>query len=173
MALKQIELSQRFYKKQKLQKLADKLLSEWERNPNKHHSMQDIRMRINRICDLPRGWSDNDYENALKQIDSLEQELQSAPSIVSTIPKLTDLIISALNIVNAGPQDKASALIDAFYRTQGFSAIEDMYNSLGKVIKEEKDRQTVAAHMQGFYDPSNLPKTDDTQLPKNNVKFKL
>jgi len=173
MALKQVELSQRFYKKQKLQKFADKLLAEWERNPHQHHSIQDIRLRVNRICDLPRGWSEDDYNNALKQLQILERELQSTPSIMSAIPKLTDLVIASLNMVNAGPQDKASALIEAYYRTQGFNAVEDMYNYLGKIIKEEKDRQTIAAHLQGFYDPSNLPGADGTELPRENIKFKL
>jgi len=173
MALKQIELSQRFYKKQKLQKLADKLVAEWERNPHRHHSLQDIRLRISRICNLPRGWTENDFENALKQMQLLERELQTSPSITSTIPKLTDLIIASLNMVNAGPQDKASALIDAFYRTQGFNAVEDMYNYLGKIIQTEKDRQTVAAHLQGFYDPSNLPGAAGTELSPENIKFTL
>ncbi len=173
MALTQVELSQRFYKKQKLQKAANKLLAEWERNPQRHHSLQDIRLRISRICNLPRGWTETDYQKALQQINFLERELQSNPSIVSAIPKLTDLIVASLNIINAGPQDKASALIDAFYRTQGFAAVEDLYEHLGKIIKEEKDRQTVVAHMQGFYDPSALPGTANTQLPKDNIKFRL
>lgn len=173
MALKQVELSQRFYKKQKLQKLAEKLLAEWERSPQRHHSVQDIRLRVNRICGLPRGWSKDDYDEALKQLQLLERELQSSPSIISTIPKLTDLVIASLNMVNAAPRDKASALIDAFYRTQGFNAVEDMYTYLGKIIKEEKDRQTIAARLQGFYDPANIPSAVGTELPRENIKFKL
>ncbi len=173
MALTQIELSQRFYRKQKLQRAADKLLAEYERNPQRHHSLQDIRLRLGRICNLPRGWSETDYQKALQQINFLELELQSNPSVASAIPKLTDLVIASLNIVNASPKDKASALIDAFYRTQGFAAVEELYEHLGKIIKEEKDRQSVIAHIQGFYDPSTLPGTADTQLPKENIKFKL
>ncbi len=174
MVMKQAELSKRFYKKQKLQKLANKILEDWQRNPNSSHSIQDIKQQIDNICDLPRSWGDAEYEKALNALESFKADLHSAPLAVSNIPKLTDLIIASLNMVNAGAQDKASAMIDAFYRVQGFSALENMYEYLGDIIKQEHDRQTVVASLQGFYDPSNV-NTDDkkTRISSDRVKFKL
>lgn len=175
MVMKQAELSKRFYKKQKLQKLANKILDNWQRNPNTSHSIQDIKQQIDTICDLPRNWGDAEYENALQALESFKADLHSAPLSVSNIPKLTDLIIASLNMVNAGAEDKASAIIDAFYRVQGFSALENLYEYLGEIIKQEHDRQTVAASLHGYYDPSAVPPTDDkkTRISSDRVKFKL
>lgn len=166
MVMQQAELSQRFYKKQKLQKIANKLLEDWQRNPATSHSLQDVKNQISNICTLPRGWTDQDYEQALQTLDTLKIELQTTPIFNSNIPKLTDLLIASLNMVNAGSEDKAGALIDAWYRTQGFNGLETLYDSLEKIIQAEHDRQRMAASLQGYYDPRNVASNNNTQITK-------
>lgn len=166
MVMHQAELSQRFYKKQKLQKLATKILDDWQRNPSSGHSLQDVRNQIENICTLPRGWTEADYNQALQTLDSFKVELQSNPILNSNIPKLTNLLIASLNMVNAGSEDKANALIDAWYRSQGFNGLESLYECLERVIKAEHDRQRVAASLQGYYDPRNVASNNNTQITK-------
>lgn len=174
MVMKQAELSQRFYKKQKLQKLADKILADWQRNPNPHHSMQDIKNHIDAICELPRKWNDNDYELVIKRLENFKLELHNTTVPVTNIPKLTELIIASLNMVNASAKDKGNALIDAFYRTQGFDALEELNEYLNNIIKQELERRTVTASFQGYYDPSQIPAGGTgTQIPLNKDNFKL
>lgn len=174
MTMKQAELSQRFYKKQKLQKLATKILENWQKNPNSHHSLQDVKYHIDRICELPRKWNDADYENAVQQLSDFGLELRTASIPITNIPKLTDLIIASLNMVNASSIDKGGALIDAFYRTQGFNALEELSEYLNGVIKQEHERQTVTASFQGYYDPRQIPASGNaTQIPLKKDNFRL
>lgn len=174
MVMKQSELSQRFYKKQKLQKFANKIIEEWQKIPNPQHTLQDIKNNIDTICQLPRKWDNADYNTAMQKLDSFRTELQSATLPISNIPKLTDLIIASLNMINASALDKGSALLNAFYRTQGFNALEELSEYLNNIIKQEHERRTVTASFQGYYDPRQIPdKNNETEISKNNLKFKL
>ena len=178
MSLKQAELSQRFYKKQKLQKLAAKIMQEWEQNANSRHNAQEVRQHLKQLCGLPRGWQESEYTAALQALENFRSELKtSLPELRGStrLPGLTNLLSAALNAVEGRSSDKAGALIDAFYRTQGFTALEFLLEELTIVIKQERNRQAALAQGTSFYDPTKLPGSNDnsTRLTQNSIKLTL
>lgn len=178
MPLNQAELSQRFYKKQKLQKLAARIMREWEQTPNTRHTAQDVRQHLEQLCSLPRGWQEPEYEAALLALEQFHNELKTAlPELRGStrLPGLTNLLSAALNAVEGRSADKAGALIDAFYRTQGFTALEFLQEELTVVVERERNRQAALAQGTGFYDPAKLPGSDNstTRLTQNSIKLTL
>ena len=71
-------------------------------------------------------------------------------------------------MVSASAQDKGCALLNAFYRTQGFNALEELSEYLNNIIKQEHERRTITASFQGYYDPRQVPdKNNETEISKN------
>ena len=73
------EKQERFRKKEYLKKVADKIFRDWQflgwRNSQK--DPKDVKLELEKIADLPSGWSDADYDQALKAFQIFSDELHS------------------------------------------------------------------------------------------------
>ena len=73
------EKQERFRKKEYLKKVADKIFRDWQflgwRNSQK--DPKDVKMELEKIANLPSGWSDADYDQALKAFQIFSDELYS------------------------------------------------------------------------------------------------
>ena len=73
------EKQERFRKKEYLKKVADKIFRDWQLLGRRHSQKvpQDVKMELEKIADLPSGWSDADYDQALKAFQIFSDELYS------------------------------------------------------------------------------------------------
>ena len=73
------EKQERFRKKEYLKKVADKIFRDWQllgwRDFDK--DPKDVKLRLEKIADLPSGWDDADYNQALKAFQIFSDELYS------------------------------------------------------------------------------------------------
>lgn len=73
------EKQERFRKKEYLKKVADKIFRDWQllgwRDFDK--DPKDVKLRLEKIADLPSGWDDADYDQALKAFQIFSDELYS------------------------------------------------------------------------------------------------
>ena len=73
------EKQERFRKKEYLKKVADKIFRDWQflgwRNSQKEP--KEVKMELEKIAHLPSGWSDADYDQALKAFQIFSDELYS------------------------------------------------------------------------------------------------
>ncbi len=73
------EKQERFRKKEYLKKVADKIFRDWQflgwRNSQK--DPKDVKLELEKIANLPSGWSDADYDQALKAFQIFSDELYS------------------------------------------------------------------------------------------------
>ena len=73
------EKQERFRKKEYLKKVADKIFRDWQllgwRDFDK--DPKDVKLRLEKIADLPSGWDDADYNQALKAFQIFSDDLYS------------------------------------------------------------------------------------------------
>ena len=73
------EKQERFRKKELLKKVADQIFSDWQYLGS--HDFQkdpkDVKLELEKIANLPSGWSDADYDQALKAFQIFSDELYS------------------------------------------------------------------------------------------------
>ena len=74
------EKQERFRRKEALKKIADRIFRDWQllnlgKFPKKP---EDIRAELDRIADLPSGWSEDDYEQALISLQIYSNEIYSS-----------------------------------------------------------------------------------------------
>ena len=79
MSLTNQEKQERFRKKEYLKKVADKIFRDWQflgwrdlsRDP------REVKLKLEKIADLPSGWDEEDYQHALNSFQILSNELYS------------------------------------------------------------------------------------------------
>ena len=73
------EKQERYRKKEYLKKVADQIFRDWQllgwRDFNKNP--KDVKLELEKIADLPSGWNDADYDQALKALQIFSDELYS------------------------------------------------------------------------------------------------
>ena len=79
MSLTNQEKQERFRKKEILKKIANDIFNEWQLLSWKDFpkDSKDVRAKLDRIADLPSGWSDDDYQQALISFNTFKIELYS------------------------------------------------------------------------------------------------
>jgi hypothetical protein len=66
----------RFRKKEQLKRCADNIFREWQRQPwNRKISEDVLQYSLDKAIDLPSGWTDEDYERALRALEQLHADL--------------------------------------------------------------------------------------------------
>ena len=77
MSLTNQEKQERLRKKEYLKKIAAKIFADWQFLGMRHSPKdpQSIKLELEKIADLPSGWSDSDYEQALKAFEVFAREL--------------------------------------------------------------------------------------------------
>ena len=72
----------RFRRKEELKKKADHILKDWQFRGWRHlgsRSIEDIRKTLDEIADLKSNWTEEDYQSALKALESFQFELYDNP----------------------------------------------------------------------------------------------
>lgn len=69
----------RFRKKELLRRNANKVFKKWQLNPQKWHSKkpQEVQSVLDKIVNLPHGWTEEDYEHAARKLVQYHTELFS------------------------------------------------------------------------------------------------
>ena len=70
----------RFRKKEQLRRKADSLFKKWQRTPQKwySHKPQEVQSVLDKIVELPPGWTPEDYTHAETKLDQYYMELFSS-----------------------------------------------------------------------------------------------
>ena len=79
MSLTNHEKQERFRKKEHLKKIADKIFRDWQFLGWREYQKdpKDVKLELEKIADLPSGWNDADFEQALKAFQIFSNELYS------------------------------------------------------------------------------------------------
>ena len=79
MSLTNQEKQERFRKKEQLKKIANEIFINWQllKGLDFQKNPKDVKLKLEKIADLPSGWSDADYEQALKAFQIFSDELFS------------------------------------------------------------------------------------------------
>lgn len=71
----------RFRKKEQLKRYTDKIFRQWEGSPGRWRSKrmpEEVRHALDKAVELPSGWTDEDYECAVKKLGQYHLDLISA-----------------------------------------------------------------------------------------------
>ena len=79
------EKQARFRKKEALKRYADEIFREWQfRSWNRGtRTLEEVRAFLDKVVDLPSGWTDDDYERAVLSIKQLYLELYDNPHLLA------------------------------------------------------------------------------------------
>ena len=77
MSLTNQKKQERFRKKENLKKIADKIFRDWQLLGCKKYQKEpkDVKLELEKIADLPSGWKDADYDQALKAFQIFSNDL--------------------------------------------------------------------------------------------------
>jgi len=77
MALSNTEKQERFRKKEELKKFANNIFRDWQLMGWRHSSRtpEEVREYLEKIADLPSGWTKDDYNLAVKTLENFRLEL--------------------------------------------------------------------------------------------------
>lgn len=137
MVISNAEKQARFRKKEELKKFASKTFREWQlgMGVTRHEDPKVILARLNEAASLPTGWTDEDYERAVRRIGHLQ----------------LDLFGSQYDLKND---------VDAAWRSEEFFKTPDA----GKFVAENKkalhDTRALASHLISALELSRHTKAD-------------
>lgn len=78
MKLTNQEKQARFRQKEGLKKIADKIFRDWSRQFHRKQSPQEVRKLLDKIIDLPSGWTQEDLAHAVKELNSFNIEVYTS-----------------------------------------------------------------------------------------------